>query len=137
MARAIGVCRLHDRARIDVHDDGSIVGLIDFRWLRPMAAASGVGGLATRSDCEDGGQAKGAPASPTTAKVPPTRHPFCTSLLRLRSSRPLSWSFCIVSSGTQFMTVRERGLQILKAIHWILRNFRTAINSLDFLCSAV
>jgi hypothetical protein len=35
------------------------------------------------------------------------------------------------------MTVGERGLQILKAIHWILRSFRTAINSLDFLCSAV
>src|SRR5262245_11394106 len=76
MARAIGVCRLHDRARIDVHDDGSIVGLIAFRWLRPMAAASGVGGVAKRSDCEDGGQANGAPAPPTTIKIPPTQHPF-------------------------------------------------------------
>src|SRR5262245_24073840 len=76
MARAIGICRLHDRARIGVHDDASIVGLIAFRWLRPMAAASRVGGVAEGSDCEDGGQAKGAPAPATTIKDPPTQHPF-------------------------------------------------------------
>jgi hypothetical protein len=31
------------------------------------------------------------------------------------------------------MTVEERGVQIIKAIHWILRDFRTAIILLDFI----
>src|SRR5689334_8603940 len=91
-------------------------------------------------ECKDqaeGYQAEGAPAAPL-AKSFPTRHslspiPFTGSWRPLGRHRG---PFGAYPSERQFMTVRARGVQIVKPIHWFSRTFRSAIILLDLLCSA-
>ena len=125
MARAVGIARLHDRAGIHVDHDRCVGGVVAFARIRAQPKSpAGVGIVCQGRDGDTGRQAQDAPAQATTAKNSPTRHSLSPNpVLWWRSPRPLSWPFCSLSASRQFMTVGERGLQIIKAIPRILKGF--------------